>query len=330
MDPRVNDALLLCSQSSWIPFFSRHALKSVTILLPSGFLNYLQEDGVFMDPPDADGEEGWSDEEGEEGEEAAMRPLPWTTRFPELEGLINEAIRSIEGSSSRGAVPKLNWSCPTDALWVNPTASLSCCNAAEVVMMLKSSDRIMHDVEVLMQLEELPAELVLRKYQQGMRPEREFRAFIKRKRLLGVSQRDISQRFPQLSSQRDHGESELDLIRLTIQRFYDQVLISSLFPLQDYSIDLYITTEQEVKVLDINPICEGAVTSSLLFQWSELGPNQEEASEVAAESGSAEWELRIVTEAGLKAGQRMACQMPIDMTSLDPAADGCMISTDQL
>jgi hypothetical protein len=320
MDPHVRDALSFCSQSSWIPYFSRHALKSIKILLPSGFLNYLQEDGVFVDPPDADGKEGWSDEEGEEGEEAAMhmRPLPWTTRFPELEGLINEAIRSAEGSSSRGAVPKLNWSCPMDAMWVNPTASLSCCNAKEVVMMLKSSDRIMHDVEILMQLEGLPAELVLRKYQQGMRPEREFRAFIKRKQLLGVSKRDVSQRFPQLSSQReDHGESELDLIRLTIQRFYDEALRNSPFPLQDYSIDLYITTEQEVKVLDINPIYEGAVTSSLLFQWSDFGNQEEGSEEVAAESGSTDWELRILTEAGLKAGHRMACQMPIDMTSLD-------------
>ena len=313
MDPLIRDAVSCCSHSSWLPFFREHTLRSISIRLPSGFLDYLQEDGVFMDPPSHGGSEGWSDEEEEEEEEAAMQSLPWTVRFPELEFQINEAISSIEGSSSSGAVAKLNWSCPTDCLWVNPTASLSCSNAKEVVMMLKSSDRIMHDVELLRELGEgLPAEIVLRRYQQGMRPEREFRVFVKGSKLVGVSQRDISQRFPQLQLQ-EKGE-EIDPIKIAIQRFHDQVVRGSLFPLHDFCIDLYITTEHQVKVLDINPVYDGAATSSLLFQWSELGFGQE--CEEKALNG-AEWELRIVTESSLKAGAKVACQMPIDMTSLD-------------
>jgi len=29
-------------------------------------------------------------------------------------------------------VPKLNWSCPSDATWVNPLSSLACANADQV------------------------------------------------------------------------------------------------------------------------------------------------------------------------------------------------------
>ncbi|GFH20173.1 uncharacterized protein HaLaN_17253 [Haematococcus lacustris] len=46
-------------------------------------------------------------------------------------------------------VPKLNWSCPSDATWVNPLSSLACDNAEQVVLMLKSSDRVAHDLELL-------------------------------------------------------------------------------------------------------------------------------------------------------------------------------------
>ena len=277
-----------------------------------------------MVPSDDDGDDnGWSSEEEEE-EEAAMRPLPWSTRFPDLENDINRAIDYIQGSSTRGAVPKLNWSCPSDALWVNPTASLTCSNAKEVVMMLKSSDRIMHDVDLLMQLEALPSELVLRRYQQGLRPEREFRAFVKGKRLVGVSQRDISQHFPQLAQRHSESkETEIDVIKKTIERFHEVVIKGSFFPLDSFSYDIYITSEShEVRILDFNPVYSDAATSSLLFQWSELGFNHdsEKATSVADHEGeSLKWELRIVTEAGLRAGARMACQMPIDMNSLDLA-----------
>lgn len=318
MDPLVNNALRCCSHSSWLPYFSDHALKSLSVPLPRTFLDFLLEDGVFMDPPD-DGGDGWSDEEACSADEAAMQPLPWTARFSDLERIINEAIDEIQGSSSQGAVPKLNWSCPSDALWVNPTASLSCSNAKEVVMMLKSSDRIMHDVELLMQLEALPPELVLRRYQQGMRPEREFRAFVKGNKLVGISQRDISQRFPQLDQRMSvlH-EPEIDLIKASIEGFHEAVVRVSHFPLDSFSYDIYITCQHEIKIMDLNPAYLGAPTSSLLFEWSELGFKEgNEAAMVTVEDLSDKSvELRIVTEEGLRVG-RMAVQMPIDMNSLE-------------
>lgn len=206
----------------------------------------------------------------------------------------------------RQVVPKLNWSCPSDATWVNPLASLACTNADEVraarmhaaldciyqelcdlpcccnparcacmhqslrnhlsscgahacdglnfgmctcnmqvVLMLKSSDRVAHDLELLSrtqgstsdtsatattpvdgapatdpttttttassqasspsaaasipQVPALQPTLVLRKWY-DLRPEREWRCFVRGDALVGVCQRDATQHFPQLTA----------------------------------------------------------------------------------------------------------------------------------
>lgn len=144
-------------------------------------------------------------------------------------------------------VPKLNWSCPSDATWVNPLNSLSCDNADEVVLMLKSSDRVAHDLELLASTSSnddvefaaatsalapdatnpagsgpgegaTPSQqqspqpqagvphssacgpsLVLRKWY-DLRPEREWRCFVRGRQLLAVCQRDCTQHFPQLAA----------------------------------------------------------------------------------------------------------------------------------
>ncbi len=63
-----------------------------------------------------------SDDEGEES------VLDWTQRFPQLLVSIQGAVSELGGQ----VVPKLNWSCPSDATWVNPMSSLSCSNAEQV------------------------------------------------------------------------------------------------------------------------------------------------------------------------------------------------------
>lgn len=93
--------------------------------------------------------------------------------------------------------------------------SLAC--DVQVVMMLKSSDRVAHDIDLLQQQAQqpatapatnpaalapgaVPAVLALRRWYPALRPEREFRCFVRQGTLLGASQRDISQHFPQLAA----------------------------------------------------------------------------------------------------------------------------------
>jgi hypothetical protein len=148
--------------------------------------------------------------------------------------------------------------------------------------MLKSSDRVSHDIEILQQRPQHPESadasssltlhtlsdlghpppprltsgrgvLALRRWSE-LRPEREFRCFVRGGEIVGACQRDVSQYFPQLSSQGDRtgvtdgtrvgttqsdqaGSSPLHAIKGAILRFHrDQVSPSASsggFSLQD-------------------------------------------------------------------------------------------------
>ena len=74
-----------------------------------------------------------------------------TPSFPELDSAIEEAISTLGGS----VCIKLNWSTPTDAVWVSGT--LKCETAGDVYLLLKSSDRIAFDLEHMCAAGCLPA-----------------------------------------------------------------------------------------------------------------------------------------------------------------------------
>ncbi len=192
---------------------------------------------------------------------AASDSRPWAERFPELHAAMEGAIRRLGGE---GVVPKLNWSCPSDATWVNPSISLACANAEQVVLMLKSSDRIAHDLELLRrgrggergtpgrdEGEEadrtvgpegaaVPPVLALRRWRRDLLPERELRCFVRAGALVGACQRDVSQRFPQLAAEEEDGrdgegsaEASLRSMKQAINRFHSEHASSSGFPLHD-------------------------------------------------------------------------------------------------
>jgi hypothetical protein len=70
--------------------------------------------------------------------------------------------------------------------------------------MLKSSDRISHDIDILLSQQwrhaVRPAPVLVLCKWHDLRPEREFRCFVKGGDLVGACQRDISQHFPQLAA----------------------------------------------------------------------------------------------------------------------------------
>ncbi len=90
-------------------------------------------------------------DESEDEDDASMPHPPSTTTptaaplsFPALEAALGEAIAALGGA----VVPKLNWSVPRDATWVNG-GSLKCETVGDVLLLLKSSDFVLHDLELL-------------------------------------------------------------------------------------------------------------------------------------------------------------------------------------
>lgn len=156
--------------------------------------------------PVASGGSSSEEEDSEEEGDPAVAVPSYTATMAAIE----EALQRLGGK----VVPKLNWSCPRDATWINPCNSLACTNADEVLLMLRSSDRVAHDVchafdactaDVApsggdgrpstsggagqqgqqQQQSNVRYSLALRKWY-DLRPERELRAFVRRQQLVGA------------------------------------------------------------------------------------------------------------------------------------------------
>ncbi|GIL61830.1 hypothetical protein Vafri_16251 [Volvox africanus] len=105
--------------------------------------------------------------------------------------------------------------------------------------------------------------LVLKKWY-DMRREREFRCFVRGGELVAVSQRDVSQTFPALTTE------VVAEVRQRLWRFWQDKMQGSL-PLPDFTFDVYVPTDAStaVRLVDINPLTD--TTSPLLYDWAELG-----------------------------------------------------------
>ncbi|KAM3185345.1 hypothetical protein ACTXT7_006561 [Hymenolepis weldensis] len=138
--------IIACAFESWYSKFKDITINSVIIDLPDEVLEYIKtaplvvpknavpvvaERDEFSDDSD---EESWSDEG--EGEELK------STSFPEFE----EKVDKIIGDFSGEVFPKLNWSSPKDAAWINFGSSLKCTKASDVLVLLKASDFVGYDI----------------------------------------------------------------------------------------------------------------------------------------------------------------------------------------
>lgn len=192
-----------------LPDDTRKYRKNVTIEstiispLPSEFVRYLLSDGVRLPDcapkvsscmNDADADVGWEDDDEYDSCDDQER-----FSFPSLTEEIQVAINTLGGdSNNKGCMPKLNWSSPKDATWIN-CGSLKCTKPGDVYLLLKSSEFVAFDLErawkdvdddILTNMHDLTVEctpsnepcaqkfeLVLRKWC-NLHPSMEFRCFV--------------------------------------------------------------------------------------------------------------------------------------------------------
>ncbi|KAJ2308262.1 hypothetical protein IWW55_000546 [Coemansia sp. RSA 2706] len=257
-----------CVFSAWYPQFAKVTFKSEVIRpLDRQFTDYLVADGVFvpgerkMEYHDelesfgssSDGE--WSDNE-EEGEAVQLDLEPTSAE-------ITRRIAKLGGS----VFPRMAWSAPTDAAWASTTGTLKCTEAADIYWLLKSSDKIIHDLAA--DRYPLPApvrtepELVLRQWA-NLHPSMVFRGFVRDHKLIGVSQVDV-----QHHAFLHESSSE---IYQQLTDFFDAHVAK--FPSASFCFDAYIARSvNRVLVMDFEPWSH--VVDSCLFEWSELVNAQE-------------------------------------------------------
>jgi hypothetical protein len=269
-----------CQFSSWYPIFSNLqgekrtnvTIKSVIIQdLPKDLKDYILSDGV-VPPAGAEklsscgqGNDNWSSDEEEETNDQNDIPGSYFS-FPALNQSLTESITTLKGA----VVPKLNWSAPKDASWVNG-GSLKCETPGDVYLLVKSSDFCLHDVlnKAWKDCEDydpsLPTpqlELVLRKWC-NLNPSMEFRCFVRQNELIAISQRDHTQHYVHLIQDRAR-------IQDLLVDFFEDIVRNRFGngSMHNYVMDVYLDQKNRVWLLDFNIWARS--TDSLLFEWSEL------------------------------------------------------------
>ncbi|XP_011876156.1 PREDICTED: cell division cycle protein 123 homolog [Vollenhovia emeryi] len=255
----VNDLKLECSFSSWYPTFKKDSLEARILRIPDEVLKYLEHD-TFILPLEATGSfpdsSEWADGSPvtREEEETDCQPT-----FPEFSRQIQEILDEYDA-----VFVKTNWSTPADAMWVAPTKTLKCNTLEEVYLLLKSSDRIAKDLNVVKSMGDsenpLPFCLVLKQWR-DINPCAEFRCFVVDNKLTAISQRDISQ-------YHSSNESEKYDIQTDIKSLFSE-RIRGRFPLRNYSFDVVRRKKDKVKIIDFGAL-DAASTEGTLFTYEEL------------------------------------------------------------
>ncbi|PWA66144.1 D123-like protein [Artemisia annua] len=270
------DEVNICQIQEWYPIFKSSTIKTIIHELPESFIQYLLDDsGPFFLPlsnDDAlpnrihnplDEEDYTISEQQSDSESEPSSPQQPPPSFPELESQINQSIETLGGS----IFPKLNWSSPKDSAWISPNGSLKCTSFSEITLLLKSSDSLVHDLchayesctdSNLARPDKFV--IALRKWCPNLHPEMEFRCFVRNRKLIGISQREVTGFYPVLIEEKDKLEME-------IRKFYTDK-VSMEFDSESYTFDVYVQKDGKVKVFDFNPWCE--VTLPLMFTWEEL------------------------------------------------------------
>ncbi|XP_064632361.1 translation initiation factor eIF2 assembly protein-like isoform X2 [Lineus longissimus] len=301
---------------------SKAYFNSEIIPIPDDVVQYLLSDGIVLprsakhgctvkkernqndrwDIPDED-EIDWDSDEEDESK------IP---NFPEFEKRVQRSIKKLGGK----VFPKLNWSAPRDATWVAMNNSLMCKSLGDVLLLLKSSDFITHDLTIPFSdcdnssdFDDVAYELVLRQWH-DIQPGMEFRCFVKNKTIIAISQRS-SAYYPFIKSQEDELVEE-------ILKFHDDIMKDK-FPDSDYVFDTYRHGDDAVCLIDINPY--GATTDPLHFTWDRI---RQLASECEAMEANQDWEPAVGyydKEPGVQPNELHAFAMPQDFVDLSRGED---------
>ncbi|KAK9127181.1 hypothetical protein Syun_015978 [Stephania yunnanensis] len=262
-----------CQIQEWYPKFKCVSIKTIIHELPESFVQYLLDDGPFVLPQSLFGEDALprrihNPEEEDDyqvsegsGDESEQPPKP--PSFEDLELKIKDSIQVLGGV----VFPKLNWSAPKDSAWIGTTGTLQCTSFSEISLLLRSSESLVHDLchafdSCVDKSSSRPSKffLALRKWYSSLRPEMEFRCFVRSKLLVAISQREVTCFYPALLEKKDN-------LQILIHDFFVDNVQES-FELDNYTFDVYVTRDGRVKLIDFNPW--GAFTLPLMFTWEEL------------------------------------------------------------
>eukprot|EP00127_Corallochytrium_limacisporum_P004522 Clim_evm22s166 gene=Clim_evmTU22s166 len=291
---------LVCSLARWYPHLQKHTIPTRFLKLPRDVVEFILSDGIVLPPKlskhiayehagnvSDDGSE-WSDDDEHAGagsrdddnasDSDSSADSPPVIVNEESVVAFGDRITSEIEILGGTVFPKLDWSAPMDASWMKPEG-LKCTAAGEVLLLLKASDNIMHDLTYMLEgLEEEQKDgagheftLCLRQWE-NIAPANEFRVFVVNGRVVGICQRACDTFFEHMV--------ELDgQVQDAVIEFIEGNLLkecgawtSSTKP--DLVFDIYFQSQphhplHRALLVDINPF-DPDVTDGLLFSYEEI------------------------------------------------------------
>lgn len=272
-----------CLYSRWSRFFAGHVPKAAVVApVPAEFIAYLESDSIRLPQngtnaevkPDSDNEYSDWENSGDETDPVAL--------FSAFHSQLEQVLADFGGLF----MVKFNWSAPKDAKWILVNNTLKCHDVSDVYLVLNASDHIVHDLDYAFDecvdkddvSVSVEPELVVKQWI-DLNPALEFRVYVRDRRIIGISQRDLNYY--------DYLEDLKPTIVARIRGFFDEVMAVSEFPNQSYIMDVYVPRPfKKVVIIDINPFSRN--TDLLLFTWSEL-----------LEQTGPEFQTRLITETNL-------------------------------
>lgn len=318
----------------WVRRIGRCTPKTITVEIPEKVTSALHS-GTFCLPNEpvptpedttwydgtAIAEEDMAESRGSFGNEsdAELQAL-----FANICTKIDDAIALLGGV----VVPKLSTVAPSDATWVSFTRSLRCESATDVLTLIGASERAMNIVDG-----DRPTALALRSCLPAVEATSEFRVFVCRHAVVGLSQRDVG-------VATSFGQEEMDRVVDGVQQQFHNVVRDACASYhtgdaEGYVYDVYVDRQWRFWILDVAPW--GPPTDDLLFSWEELrnstwmnvgrteeqNKNQPGDSETAARDASIDVnasrpQLRCVgATSALRPAQTMYDAMPLELRNLD-------------
>ena len=259
-------------------------------------------------------DESDKEEKEEEEEEDAAATAESQEAVEAFERLLDAEIARLGGT----VLPKCNWSAPKDATWMSADETLRCRTGAQVMLLLRSSDEVVSDIEFARAHGIVPH--VCLKQWRAVSPSLEFRCFVLAGQLRGIAQRNMFECYPFL---KDHK----DTVRSAVTQFFADKVAQPLKSLGDclcfltfsFSVPFFINVQnnntdlldvyldedmRKVHVLDIAPLTEDL--NRLVgepFAWQALQEQQTGAVPVAV----------VESKKGIQPAPRSLCGVPVDI-----------------
>ncbi len=274
----------------WYRNYSRLTMKSRVFPLSNEFLHYLLEDSIeipenyqpirrenfTVEIDDDDEEKNFPLSENKNSMEENKNSEEF---FPALMKEIENSINLLGGS----IFPRLNSVSLTDAAWISTERSCRCQSVGDLLLLLKSSDRIAEEISKPRDSRYYSSvhHLIVRRWS-NLHESREFRLFIFSGHFVGISQQKLKF-FPFLQD-----EQLEENFRILMEDFYlDQIRG---FPVSDFICDIYIDLNEKIWILDFKPL--NSEQNCRLFNYEEL----KKLSERAKIEEDFEYEYRIVKD----------------------------------